>query len=419
MLEEGRYSELTVRESSLVTCHPGLWRSLTGSRWYGFLVLVLGVVAFLLMIQPFFQHAGLRWMHILFSSFLLGFLLTPITQKAAFHWEILDRPGGHKIHQSPTPLLGGIPVFWGFFLPLLFNGIFSTELVVIVLSSLVLFILGVIDDARSLPASLRFGVQIALAFIVACYGVRIILFADQELLGRAGNVLLSVIWIVGITNAMNFLDGMDGLAAGLGAIISFFMGIVALRMDVPLVGWACLAMLGACLGFLPFNFKPGKRASIFLGDAGSTVIGYTLAVLAIYSDWADLNSVISLISPLLIFGILIFDMCYITFFRIFLGQVTTFREWIEYVGHDHLHHRFAKVLGGRTESVLFIYALSICLGMSALLLPHVEPGDTFLILGQSVLILVMVSILERKYRADLHKEEVSRSDSSEKKVPDA
>jgi UDP-GlcNAc:undecaprenyl-phosphate GlcNAc-1-phosphate transferase len=209
------------------------------------------------------------------------------------------------------------------------------------------------------------------------------------------NRLFSVIWIVGITNAMNFFDGMDGLAAGLAAIISFFLAIVALQMGAPFVGWASVAMMGACLGFLPYNFRPGKRALIFLGDAGSTTIGFVLASLAIYSDWADLKPVVSIFSPLLIFWILIFDMAHITLSRVIKGKTRTFREWIEYVGHDHLHHRMARVLGGSTQSVLFIYLLALCFGLSAILLRNAhQPSEAFLLLSQALIIVVLVSILE-------------------------
>jgi UDP-GlcNAc:undecaprenyl-phosphate GlcNAc-1-phosphate transferase len=166
-------------------------------------------------------------------------------------------------------------------------------------------------------------------------------------------------------------------------------------MDAPFVGWSALAMMGACLGFLPYNFRPGKRALIFLGDAGSTTIGFVLASLAIYSDWADLNPVVSIFSPLLIFWILIFDMAHITIFRVIRGKTRNFKEWIEYVGHDHLHHRMARVLGGTTQSVLFIYLLTVCLGISAILLRNAHhPSEALLLLSQASIIVVLVSILE-------------------------
>ena len=165
-------------------------------------------------------------------------------------------------------------------------------------------------------------------------------------------------------------------------------------MADPFVGWAAVAMLGASLGFLPYNFRPKKRALIFLGDAGSTTIGFILASLAIYSDWADLNPLVSIFSPLMIFWILIFDMAHITLFRVLKGKTRTFREWIEYVGHDHLHHRMARVLGGPTQSVLFIYLLTICLGLNALLLRHSLTYEALILLCQVLLIVVLVSILE-------------------------
>ena len=125
-------------------------------------------------------------------------------------------------------------------------------------------------------------------------------------------------------------------------------------------------------------------------------MGFVLASLAIYSDWADFNPVVSIFSPILIFWILIFDMSHITLFRVIRGKTRTFREWIEYVGHDHLHHRMARVLGGATQSVLFIYLLTICLGLSALLLRYSTPFAGFLLLCQAFIIVVLVSILEAK-----------------------
>ena len=311
------------------------------------------------------------------------------------NWGLVDKPSGHKIHQEPTPLLGGAAVFLGFFLPLLINGIFSLEFGAILFAAMILFGIGLLDDTLNLRAHYKLIAQIALAVGLTFVGIRIILLPESTLLGSIANRALSVIWIVGITNAMNFFDGMDGLAAGLGAIISFFLAIVALQMDDPFVGWTALAMMGACLGFLPYNFRPGKRAQIFLGDAGSTTIGFVLASLAIYSDWADLNPVVSIFSPLLIFWILIFDMAHITVFRVIKGKTRTFREWIEYVGHDHLHHRMARVLGGPTQSVLFIYLLSVCLGISAMLLRNAHhPSEALLLLSQALIIVILVSILE-------------------------
>ncbi len=363
--------------------------------WYYFLGLILLGIVFFPATHHFFVHTGRRWLYILVLAFSFSAMTTPIFRIVAMRWGLVDNPSGHKIHQEPTPLLGGAAVFLGFCLPLLINGIFSLEFGAILFAAMILFGIGLLDDTLNLRAHYKLIVQIALAVGLTFLGVRIILLPETTLLGITVNGLLSVIWIVGITNAMNFFDGMDGLAVGLGAIIAFFLAIVALQMDDPFVGWTAVAMMGACLGFLPYNFRPGKRALIFLGDAGSTTIGFVLASLAIYSDWADLNPVVSIFSPLLIFWILIFDMAHITLFRVIRGKTRNFKEWIEYVGHDHLHHRMARVLGGPTQSVLFIYLLSVCLGISAMLLRNARhPSEALLLLSQAFIIVVLVSILE-------------------------
>jgi UDP-GlcNAc:undecaprenyl-phosphate GlcNAc-1-phosphate transferase len=364
--------------------------------WYYFLALILLGFAFYPATRHFFVYTGRRWLYILVLAFSFSGLTTPICRLLALNWGLVDNPSGHKIHKEPTPLLGGAAVFLGFFLPLMINGIFSREFGAILLGAMILFVLGVLDDTLNLKAHVKLIVQIFLALGLTFVGVRIVLVPETALLGSIVNRLLSVIWIVGITNAMNFFDGMDGLAAGVSAIIAFFLAIVAMQMDAPFVGWAAVAMLGACLGFLPYNFRPWKKALIFLGDAGSTTIGFVLASLAIYSDWADFNAVVSIFSPILIFWILIFDMAHITIFRVMRGKTRTFREWIEYVGHDHLHHRIARVVGGPTQSVLFIYLLTICLGLSALLLRYSTPFAAFLLLCQALIIVILVSVMEAK-----------------------
>jgi UDP-GlcNAc:undecaprenyl-phosphate GlcNAc-1-phosphate transferase len=232
-------------------------------------------------------------------------------------------------------------------------------------------------------------------------GFGIVLKVVPDSLGafaQVGNYLLTLFWIIGITNAMNFFDGMDGLAPGLSTIISFFLGLVAFQTQQPFLGWISVAMLGSCIGFLPYNFRIKGKALIFLGDAGSTVIGFILACVAVYGDWAEASPVVALASPLLIFWVLIFDMVYITIDRILSRKVLSLRQWIEYVGKDHLHHRIAYALGGRKKSVLFIFLLSFCLGASALLIRNADPLDALLLIIQASIFVVLITILERRGR---------------------
>jgi UDP-GlcNAc:undecaprenyl-phosphate GlcNAc-1-phosphate transferase len=202
--------------------------------------------------------------------------------------------------------------------------------------------------------------------------------------------------IVGLTNAMNFIDGMDGLATGVSAIIALFMGIVAFQTYQPFMGWIAIAMLGSCLGFLPFNFSlDGRRpAAIFLGDAGSTFLGFVLSALAIKASWADNNPSSPSPPRSSSFGVLIYDMAYISLERIISGKVKSFREWIDYVGTDHLHHRLQVVLGDRRKTVSFIFFLCATLGISAITLRGATRWTAICWLAQAFFVTVLVSILE-------------------------
>jgi UDP-GlcNAc:undecaprenyl-phosphate GlcNAc-1-phosphate transferase len=332
-------------------------------------------------------------------SFAVSFSLNPLCSWAAYKLNILDRPDSRKRHQRATPQLGGTAVFAGFLCALLINGIFSAELGVILLASILLFVVGVIDDVKELSAGIKLITQVMCTVMIVSSGIILRVIPDTfGLVGLVGNAILTVIWIIGITNAMNFFDGMDGLAGGLGALISFFLGVVAFQTNQPFLGWVAVAMMGGCLGFLPFNFRIKGNARIFLGDAGSTVIGFLLACVAVYGDWAEGNPVVALVSPILIFWIFIFDMVHITVERVLTGKVLNFRQWIEYVGRDHLHHRLANALGGKKKSVLFIYLMCLCLGTSAIVLRNARPIDAILLIVQAAIIVVLITILERRGR---------------------
>ena len=365
----------------------------------------VGLFLTLLLLIPsirfLFVNAGYRWAYILGLSFGICFSITPLLRRIAFKWGILDEPGPRKIHGSPTPLLGGGGVFFAFVLGILINGIYSLELMIILLASAIIFIVGIVDDIREIPASIKLLIQLLSAGLVISFGITVtVIPLSFGLIGKIGNIALTMMWIVGITNAMNFLDGMDGASAGVGAIISFFLGILAFLTDQPFFGWISLSMMGGCLGFLPYNFKMKERASIFLGDAGSTFIGFVLGTLAVYGHWweGDSNPIVSFASPLLIFCVLIADMAYVTAHRILRGEALNFREWLEYVGKDHLHHRLFFVLGGKRKAVFFIYAFAITLGISALVLRHADTLNAVLLLIQAVSIVILGTILERHLR---------------------
>jgi len=373
------------------------------TRWPGLLygaVVVLTLAFLLPAVSSFFACQGLRWVYILVLSAAISFCLTPLCIRMARRFHIIDLPDERKKHDRATPLLGGVAVFTAFLISILVNGILNPGVTAILAAAMLLFLVGLADDIKAVPATIKLGAQVGAVAIVISQGV--VLRAAPVQLGMAATLInlgLTFLWIIGITNALNFFDGMNGLAAGLGVIISFFLSVVAYQTGQPLVGWLSVAIMGGCLGFMPYNFRASGKAAIFLGDAGSTVIGFILASLAVYGVWSDTNPVVALVSPLLIFWVLIFDMFYITVDRIVTGKVSSVRQWLEYVGRDHLHHRLENLLGGNRKSVVFIFVLNGCLGISAVALRNADPLEAALLLIQAVLLVLMISALERSGRS--------------------
>lgn len=280
-------------------------RSYSRVKWRRHLFFPMLMVIGALMVtqtRKYFFSSGWRWAYVLFLSTSISFCLTPLCSRIAKSFDLIDRPDSRKIHIEATPLLGGVAVFIAFLMGIIANGVYSLELGTILAASALLFLVGIIDDFKEIPAWGRLLFQIASTVMVMSCGIVLqVLPKSMGIFSQAGNVFLTFFWIIGITNALNFFDGMDGLAAGLGVIISFFLGVVAFQTHQPFLGWIAVAMMGSCLGFLPYNFSLKGNASIFLGDAGSTVIGFVLACVAVYGDWAEGSPVVALASPLLIF----------------------------------------------------------------------------------------------------------------------
>jgi len=340
-----------------------------------------------------FADLGLRWLYIFLFSFSLSAILTPIMRLIALKLKIVDIPGGRKIHEKPMPLLGGVAIAVAFSVALLANMVLERDVVLLLCGGVVVALMGLVDDWRGVSARLKLFIQILIVLVLIHSGIVLDLF-PRTVWGYWLNVLFTILWIIGLTNAMNFIDGMDGLAAGIGAIIAMFMGLVAFQTGQHFMAWLAIAMMGSCLGFLPFNFGLKRPASIYLGDAGSTFIGFMLAALAIKGDWSDSSRIVSFSAPVLIFWILIYDMAYITIERIVTGKVKSLKEWIDYVGTDHIHHRLYNLLGDRRKAVLFIYFLCATLGISAITLRYARPIDGVLLVVQAFLITIIVSIAE-------------------------
>jgi UDP-GlcNAc:undecaprenyl-phosphate GlcNAc-1-phosphate transferase len=351
-------------------------------------------------VRQLFVFEGLRWLYILLFAFLGVGALTPLMVHLSHQWGLVDQPSDRKIHVHPTPRLGGAAVYLGFLGSVLMNSILPDWMIATLAAGSLLLIVGIIDDVWELPASSKLVAQLVAAGIVIATGKVLTLFPSGPV-GDVANVMLTLLWIVGITNAFNFFDGMDGLATGLAILIAGFMGAVAFETNQPGLGWLAIAIIGAGVGFLPYNFRGRRHAVIFLGDGGATFLGFTLACLAVKGNWADHNPIVSFSNPLLIFGVLIYDMIHITVERVATGKVRSIKEWLDYVGKDHLHHRLERALGSRQASVAMIFLMTICLGLAALALRDAGTAEALLLLVQACLIVVMITILEWSGRQKL------------------
>ncbi|HEV8701909.1 MAG TPA: MraY family glycosyltransferase [Candidatus Polarisedimenticolia bacterium] len=325
-------------------------------------------------------------------AFLAAFGLTPFVSLVARRGGALDLPDARKKHGAPTPKLGGVAVISAFVLAMGRTSTIDRTMLCIAAAALALMLAGAVDDTRGLSARLRLGLQLVCALLVIGAGVRLNLLPGAA--GAAANVLLSIVWIVGITNAYNFIDGMDGLAASLGALIAMLLGLVAQSSGQGGLAAACAALAGALLGFLPHNLRATRPASIFLGDSGSASVGFLLASLAIKEDWAEGDPLVALATPVLIFSVLIYDMIQTTVSRVASGRVRSFRQWIDFVGRDHIHHRFADLLGNQKRALALILALALGLGLSALGLRRGDGPVAFIFLVHGALVLLVVAVLE-------------------------
>ena len=370
----------------------------------------------------FFFNSGVRWLYILIFSFAASYFLTPFCRTVAVRLNILDNPNWRKIHLTPTPLLGGLGVYLAFISSILFNNIYLPGMKILLLGASLILIIGLWDDIRPLPALLKFALQVLIALVVILFGNIHLTFFYNTPWTNFINIPLTILWIVGLTNAMNFFDGIDGLAAVISIIIATFLGVISFKTDQPAIGWFSLAMAGSCMGFMPYNFRIGKSALLFLGDAGSTFLGFTLAGLAVMGRWSNTSHFVSLTAPILIFGVLIFDIIYVNLSRIKNHQAGNFFELITCVNKDHLHHRLLFMGFTDKEVVSIISVMSACLGVSALIIMNQKVIEALLGLTQAIMILGLIIILMLKGREIIPKEgdrRTQRRRQEDRKAPDA
>lgn len=295
---------------------------------------------------------------------------TPLARWVAARTNIVDRPAGRKLHLEPVPLLGGAAIYLAFTLALLLFGdrFYISQLVGILVGATLVSFLGIWDDRQTIRPLLKLAGQLLAASMLIATGVRVDLFPRE-----AVDVAISLLWIIGITNALNLLDNMDGLSGGVAAIAAGFFLLLATLSGQFLVGSLAAALLGACLGFLRYNFNP---AQIFMGDAGSLFLGFVLAAVGIKLRFPENSPTVTWMIPVLVLGLPVFDTT-----LVFVSRLRRGANPFTTAGKDHTSHRLAARGWTHRESVLALYLVACALGAIAIFVSRAGVRDAFVVGG--------------------------------------
>jgi UDP-GlcNAc:undecaprenyl-phosphate GlcNAc-1-phosphate transferase len=346
----------------------------------------------------------------------LSTLLVPVSRMLARRFGVLDVPGHRKVHDLPTPRLGGLAVFGAFssvvlsaywLLPILrvIPGVrahlgdslemlqqaplVTTKLVGLLLGGVIAFGVGLLDDVLGsrFPVGAKFGGQLAAAGLLVVSGVQTTFLPYAWM-----NILLTLVWVVGMTNAFNLLDNMDGLSAGVAFVASMVLLVNAWGRGEFFISLILVAFMGSLLGFLLYNFNP---ASVFLGDCGSLFIGYVMASLTLLERYVAVSSstYFPILMPVVVLAVPLIDTLTVIVIRLRERRPI-------YIGDNrHLSHRLVALGFSKRDAVLFIYLATFCLGIGATFLRDASLGESVLLLLQSlgfVALILLLLFVERR-----------------------
>ncbi|MBQ2270518.1 MAG: undecaprenyl/decaprenyl-phosphate alpha-N-acetylglucosaminyl 1-phosphate transferase [Firmicutes bacterium] len=301
------------------------------------------------------------------AAFAVSVICTPLAIKLAPKIGAVDVPkDARRVHTKPMPRFGGMAIFIGTMAVIMVFLEKDSQLWGVILSGTLMYLVGVVDDLKGIPAKVKLLGQIACATILYCFSIRITTMANLLPWGPGLirfpvviSFLVTVVWIVGVTNAVNLIDGLDGLAAGVCCIASLSIAYTAHLHDRMTTCSIMSALAGACVGFLMFNFNPAK---IFMGDSGSLFLGYMLASVSLLGDTPlKSTTVLATLVPICVLALPLFD----TTFAI-LRRLVTHRPIME-ADRGHLHHRIMAIGWGQRRTVLILYCISGVMGVAAIL----------------------------------------------------
>ncbi|MCM3636806.1 undecaprenyl/decaprenyl-phosphate alpha-N-acetylglucosaminyl 1-phosphate transferase [Sporosarcina luteola] len=315
------------------------------------------------------------------AAFIASIILTPLVIKFAFRIGAVDHPNYRKVHASVMPRIGGIAIFGAFVIGYLLLTPSDEHAIGILVGAVIIIITGFLDDMLEITAKAKLFGQLAAAIVVVTWGGLQIEFINLPFFGPFDfgylSIPITILWIIGITNAINLIDGLDGLAAGVSTIALISITVMAMIMgDVFVVATAAI-LAASTLGFLFYNFHPAK---IFMGDTGALFLGYMISVLALLGF--KNVAVVSLIIPIIMLGVPISD----TFFAIV--RRVRMKQPISAPDKSHLHHCLLRAGFSHRQTVMIIYGLAILFGVAAVLFSQAT------VWGAIVLIAVMLIAIE-------------------------
>ena len=299
-------------------------------------------------------------------SLLVAYVMTPPVKRFAEKVGAIDVPkDNRRVHDHPIPRMGGLAIFIGFMLSLIFFVPMSTKVTGILVGSVIIAVMGGVDDIVSLNPWVKLAGQIVAALVAIRCGLVFDVISNPNIFAEETyieigwlSIPLTMLWIVGCTNAVNLIDGLDGLAVGVSAISSLTMLIVSLFVSEPVVSIILAALTGACLGFMPYNLNPAK---IFMGDVGSQLLGFVLSTASIMGLF-KLHAIITFFVPLLALALPLADTIFAFFRRILHGQ-SPFKA-----DKGHFHHRLLAMGLNQKQVVAVLYGISAVLGLLAVLM---------------------------------------------------
>ncbi|MFB4474067.1 glycosyltransferase family 4 protein [Virgibacillus sp. SK37] len=335
----------------------------------------------------------------LIVSFFSSIIITPIVKRFALKIGATDQPNERKVHTSVMPRLGGLAIFLSFIIGIIFFYPNPGDYWPILVGGTIIILTGILDDIFTISAKYKLLGQIIAALVTVLGGIQIefvTIWQDERIYFEFFAIPITIIWIVAITNAINLIDGLDGLAAGVSSIALFTISVIAITRGDILIAFLGLVMLGSTVGFLVYNFYPAK---IFMGDTGSLFLGYMISVVSVLGLYKEVT-IVSLIIPIIILGIPIMDTTFAIIRRIVQGRPLSSPDKF------HLHHCIIRLGFTHRQTVIMIYALSILFSVIAIVLTRSTLWGSISILV-SLLILVeliveITGVISDQYRPILN-----------------